>query len=433
MKSNFKIALLASILSPFTLYAQTTTFEKYLTKNISHAFYMTDAPSLAKQFDLKTPADAAPLVRYNTFLETLLEQERKLNAPTGKATLGFSYDQAGPGNQNLVNINSKVSLSKKNYPSEFLLESTVDVTSQNGNLQENLADLAINYDYYLTPNVETFVFANRFSDKFMGIDQRYEVGGGVVLEAAGNVDRNYEAIRTNNKKGAASRRLYDALNAEGREILVKLEEPTADIKMWNDTLLRDKKPEEQQAVHQKIDAEKKRSYRQVNQSYRTWRAALLVGIFHETEKSTLSETKTYQRFVGNDTIDVTDVLEKSLDVNKIWRFEVRPTLDIRADLFKLSIRPYFKLPFIKPVTRTFQNPDDALPDSTITRRYDYRFDGTAKLSIEKGPLEFGVSYRFLYDNFAPMDFISPKGTVPAVFVREKKQHHLVRLNFSIKF
>ena len=432
MKKHHYTAVLFPLLSSFTLYAQTTTFEKYLAKNISRAFYMTDAPSLSKQFDLK-PDDAAPLVRYNTFLETLLEQERKINAPTGKATLGFSYDQAGPGNQNLVNINSKVSLSKKNYPSEFLLESTVDVTSQNGNLQENLADLAINYDYYLTPNVETFVFANRFSDKFMGIDQRYEVGAGVVLEAAGNVDRNYEAITTNKKKGAASRRLYDALNAEGKEILGKLEEPIADSMVWNKAFSSGKKPEEWQAVRHKIDAEKKRAYQQVNQTYRTWRAALLVGIFHETEKGSLSETKTFFRPAGADSVEVTELLEKSLVVSKIWRFEVRPTLDIRADLFKLSIRPYFKLPFIKPVTRTFQNPDETLPDTTITGRYDYRFDGTAKLSIEKGPLEFGVSYRFLYDNFVPMDFISPKGSVDAIFVEEKKEHHLVRLNFSIKF
>jgi hypothetical protein len=100
------------------------------------------------------------------------------------ASAGFGGDSAGSSERSKASIESE--LKAGIYPGQFRMKAgaSLDFKSDASgqSLTEDVTSILINYDHYIHPNWEGFAFMERFTDSYMQIDQRYEVGPGIKFE-----------------------------------------------------------------------------------------------------------------------------------------------------------------------------------------------------------------------------------------------------------
>lgn len=96
------------------------------------------------------------------------------------AAAGFSGHESGESN--LYQLGLGVGVTKEMYPGEFQFRTTTSLVIQDSKLQENVNLLNLSYEHYLSPWLETYGFLERFSNTFLGLQYRYEIGGGFKAE-----------------------------------------------------------------------------------------------------------------------------------------------------------------------------------------------------------------------------------------------------------
>lgn len=120
--------------------------------------------------------------------------EKKQNEFTGTVKLALNSDDST--NNESYNIRGGFSVDKGSYPNQFRASVNIAVDDNDGGFSEELSTLRVSFDRYKdvfghssptkvrsrTPLYEFFTFGERFTDKFMSIDQRYELGVGLKLE-----------------------------------------------------------------------------------------------------------------------------------------------------------------------------------------------------------------------------------------------------------
>jgi hypothetical protein len=79
-----------------------------------------------------------------------------------------------------LNLNS--SISKGFFPNELTFITDSSFQLEDGAVKENVTKLLLNYEYYFSKCLEGYVFVERFSDSYLSIQQRYEIGTGLKLE-----------------------------------------------------------------------------------------------------------------------------------------------------------------------------------------------------------------------------------------------------------
>jgi hypothetical protein len=102
---------------------------------------------------------------------------------SGAAAFGFSSDNAGNSEKTRGAMEARFEAGQ--YPDQFRLEAgaSMDFDNQRDEeLNEDVTRILLNYDHYFTPGSEGFGFIERFTDTFMSIDQRYEMGIGLKRE-----------------------------------------------------------------------------------------------------------------------------------------------------------------------------------------------------------------------------------------------------------
>jgi hypothetical protein len=118
----------------------------------------------------------------------MLDLAEKAHADSsGRSTYvgaGFTGDSAGMIEHAKASIEGGITIGT--YPGEFSMDvgATLDFKRNNSDeeLSEDVTSIKMSYDHYFTPKWEGFAFFERFSDSFMQIDQRYEVGTGLKWE-----------------------------------------------------------------------------------------------------------------------------------------------------------------------------------------------------------------------------------------------------------
>lgn len=93
---------------------------------------------------------------------------------------GFSGNRAGQ--ESLYKINLDASFNKGVYPRAVRFESGISAQTRNNVVQESTTSLMLNLDQHLSPFLETYGFVDRFSDDYLSIKERYEIGGGLKWE-----------------------------------------------------------------------------------------------------------------------------------------------------------------------------------------------------------------------------------------------------------
>lgn len=117
------------------------------------------------------------VVRFMRERNSALKELSKLKI---SATAGFSGHEAGENN--LYQLGLGVGVTKEMYPGEFQFRTTTSLVIQDSKLQENVTTLNLSYEHYLAPWLEAYGFLERFSNTFLGLQYRYETGGGFKAE-----------------------------------------------------------------------------------------------------------------------------------------------------------------------------------------------------------------------------------------------------------
>lgn len=123
--------------------------------------------------------------RFTATLDELVDQEtyeRTLRAEIG---FGFSGNEAGsfsgvgPGNDTLFKLAGHGELARGTFPSAFTLTADIDAQIRNNVFEQNVTRFRASYDYHQNDHIGYFGFVERYTDNFMSIESRYEIGAGV--------------------------------------------------------------------------------------------------------------------------------------------------------------------------------------------------------------------------------------------------------------
>lgn len=362
-----------------------------------------------KSLRLAANADVA------AFLKAAAELQ-KIGARLGSLKAGFSFGYTGDrsysgdsirDSNHLLNVDTNIV--KDQYPSALKFRTSTKLLLSKGSLQNESSTILLSLNHYLLPFLEGYVFTEKFSDSFMSIKQRYEMGAGFKFEynfdpirgdPAVDPVRTLEAL-TPPGAGAPPRALRRTLElAEKRfmDLFPSLEEgflralkeagvPPDDLTVIFSCL------ETVERVYDRIDTALAKD--------RSW---LNVGIafsaFSEVEQDEIAPyyyTPTGQK------------VSKSylLDPEQRFRFVIRPSLEwFIADGVSLTSMLYVKLPLSAPYTKLIIL--DAENPSQKTRYYDWRVDSATDLKFNLGrnlswggDISLTLEYQYHFDNAPP--------------------------------
>jgi hypothetical protein len=116
------------------------------------------------------------------FLESvdfLKNQEQKQRRLDLSVDIGFSGNRTDK--ENLYKLDVGANIKGGRYPHEFRFNAETSVQYKDDVLQEDITTTLVNYDYNIFPWLETYGFAERFSNSYLSIDQRYEIGMGLKV------------------------------------------------------------------------------------------------------------------------------------------------------------------------------------------------------------------------------------------------------------
>ncbi|MDH3285787.1 MAG: DUF481 domain-containing protein, partial [Acidobacteriota bacterium] len=117
------------------------------------------------------------------FAAWLKAERKKEDELTSKITLNSVSNDTDSADNARLWVDAAVK--QGSYQGQLRFALGAQVEFKNETVEENVTNLVVNYDHYFRPWFEIYGFAERFSNSYMGIDQRWEGGGGILLEYDG--------------------------------------------------------------------------------------------------------------------------------------------------------------------------------------------------------------------------------------------------------
>lgn len=287
--------------------------------------------------------------------DSVFNSLKKIKGEVNMDVIGNKSDK-----REFFRIASGFKLDQGVYPYEVNILSRFETQVSDGKLVEKVNEIDISFDYHPV-NIgngrflEFYAFAYHFSDEYLGIETKYELGwGGIVSYWSKNV--NSSGVRLKNLMGNIAE-------------LTKI-----NLKNAVDTLDKDNIPEK--------TAEKIYAISQTNiKNYSKWRLALLFGIFYELEHVALTDS-----FI--------DMPHDFFAASSYIKWQIRPTLEFHpGDIFSIRISPYVKMPFEKMRDEYLNK------DMTVEKRLNYfvYFPVYCDFKLNEG-ITLSFEYRLYYDN-----------------------------------
>jgi hypothetical protein len=305
------------------------------------------------------------LVRRNDVLEytaKLRAYETEIGRVRGSVTFGTTGDTTS--SQDQFKATAGIDFSVGTYPSQLRVLTKADVRNTNNELSEDVSTFLVNFDHYFVKSeqgaiapcfvpatvadtpaerrqqrtdrgaqapvrrlLESYGFIERFSDSFMGINRRFEVGGGVKLEwHSGSLT----------DKGCAALRTLEGLRAEYAGVETAFNE-LAEITNPAD-------PQSFSSLFPRSTFYNRAAF--ARNQYSKWETGVAFSLFRESERP--SEFVTTVLDAANQPLldDDENVITKKLapPTTNGERFTVRPSLIWRPrDDFKLTTVYYYKM------------------------------------------------------------------------------------------
>lgn len=379
------------------------------------------------------------------------------NEASGPITVGDEEDEE---RRQLYKLNSRMNASYGRYPGQFKFRAGIGVTFEDGEFREDVSDLFVAYDRYARDWAEFFVFADRSSDNFLSIDQRYEVGAGVVVPIGrrsthGWTKRGTEFLNETAYALPTSRREADSpsihtapwvrcylraealMSGEGterrpaeppserRSAPAQSDPPQGDREQGapagsSQETLDSAQVARFTAIATKADAARERARKSASKHLFKFRTALALGAFVEFEMATLEGS------IRRDTIETT--LEAPLRGERKIRLQIRPTLEWRAsDAVSLGFHPYFKLPAPGGGWRVEVPDRDGGTREVVDIRYDIQSWLQVRLSSGSPSVRMWLEHRWLHDR-APPAVVLSEGTLIARDTRNS-----LKLGFGLEW
>lgn len=312
------------------------------------------------------------------------------------AAAGFSGHESGENN--LYQLGLGVSVTKEMYPGEFKFRTTTSLVIQDSKLQENVTTLNLSYEHYLAPWLEAYGFLERFANTFLGLQYRYEIGGGFKAEY------NFQPGKWESSGGGSGRIfekyhrfLTDLEHRAKMEAEAGDEEAAAYIASLSSQLLHLRKQE----------------------------SGIMESVRKDTSLLTLGMAISF--FAELEKANHAVILDPAEALNEQEKFRVafRPSFIFRpSGLIALSGQFYYKYPLFKR-----DNPDDPLQYRTDTiLRAALNLTGGAEWT-KSAALIFEYHRHFDNNPFGAFNIVN-QSNVDASKVNKSHDTFLIQLNFE---
>lgn len=375
---------------------------------------LRDATAPLKHPGLRSQCTASDTLSSNALLGLLKaiadeqEAQRKLTFEVGAAL--SSDDADGGGSLNAAeNHRADVSLALRrgSYPGELGFATNFGVSLADGRFSENISQLHVSYDHYIGPQVQPFVFLNRLSDQFLSIDQRYEVGSGIVIDVhpfrVYKSDEQTPSGRDRLRKISADSLLDDRYVLTWMNCLQKAYAvASGGTNFAKDSLLI-------RGLLERVRKERRRVSDGVRKTTSWLRAAMLFEVIAELERATIA----VKDAAGNE-------LATPVPGRRTYRWAIRPTIVLRP-FEALTIRADY---YYKHAFAGFRAAADGSSDFRRDVRVAVIADGSASGA---GRLTATLEFQRLFDN-APPFAGGPSGVVVA-----RDRHDRIALRLGAKF
>lgn len=414
-----------------TYYQKTTLFFSIIFISFSVNAQITN--EIIKKYDLLNPESLSSEneKKAKPFWETIQYlRNHEIKESRFHSTVKFGVHGDEAEDRSLYVANAGLNFKKGFYPGELSVSSSVRVRLDDNVFRENVSTLSMTYDYNFTPETEGYVYLDRFTDNFMNIDQRYELGGGVILPIFGgwsdnNLIETGEPIiqKLNQINFDTSEAFPDSEWFEVLEIQSKKSKEN-----WNED---DRKNLISNTKKDLATLRKswKNAHATTIKKYAKWRTALLLGLTSETEISNLSGKFLTQS--GEE-----QLFEEQANKHT-WRWTVRPTLDLHPNPYlTIKFRPYFKLPM------PWEWEEKVSLGENSDNRVDWRMDLQSsavvyfptKLWNQNRAISMSFSYRYLRDYSPPRLFLSNLNlNGENLFLEARGEHHIISMAFQVSF
>ncbi len=336
-----------------------------------------------------------------SIFELLLKEYSESQKISGKLTFGFRGNVTD--NQELFNLNTGIEFRQGKYPYEINFSSKLDIQIKDGKLQENLSNLKASYDRYVPIKkhpllLEWYVFMARTGNQFMGVNQRYESGGGFTI----SLWKKFKNTDTTSNYGRLKHQIkyFDSTNT--------LAFCSGVCKV--DTIL---SPAEKRTIG--TSRFNVLQYLRIKET--KVRIALLAGLFYEAESISFADSLS--------TINGTEYIPHDFEATNHFRFNLRPTFDFHLSNLTLKIRPHFKLPLTS----------DWIVERDGRSVYDMRFELPVSLGVAiSKSFSLSVEYRLFHDqapNSYLTSFVATDGQ--PVYLTANRNNHVTRLSVIYNF
>ena len=255
--------------------------------------------------------------------------------------------------------------------------------------------MMVNYDYHFTPWFQVYGFVERFSNSYLSIKQRYEIGTGISFELdlfnKEKIDKELNSIRSKSEEDYEKfKNIYgnitDALYEEFRTYLDNLPDDTP-VEKHAKYLISSK--------FEDLEKEEKRIKQAFKKKYAKLSVGLAISLFSELEQAEINVYFDEERTVnGVETIQATETTSITLDMEHKFRFVLRPLVVFRpSDDLTLMAFKYFKCPLGSP---TENGERDYRTDALIRAEFELK-----KAAGWAEKLSFILEYQRHYDNLPP--------------------------------
>ncbi|MCJ8290879.1 MAG: hypothetical protein HRT58_13925 [Crocinitomicaceae bacterium] len=362
------------------------------------------------QDKLLSDPSTAPLFRLvsdkpSDFFQTFMDL-RKEHFHARKMTGGlfFGFNGNSTSKQELFKLNTGVNFKRGNYPYQITFKSQLNIQIQNGKLQENLSNLHIAYNRFVNYSKEPllfewYVFMNRSSNQFMGVNQRYETGAGYVLtfwKREKNLSKASKAIKA--KLTSSITKTKNGLKFCSKDLCVGMSKlDKSDIR----TILNAKK-----SVIQNLRIKETK-----------YRFSLLAGLFYEAENMTFSDSLL--------TLTGKQKFTHEFDATNNFRFTLGVKTNFNLSYLTLNINPRFKL----PLSSSWMVERDGR--SVYDMRFELPIELTAKVSKK---FSMGIQYSLFHDQ-APSSFQTNEFTTDSqvIYNTTSRNNHVTSLAVKYTF
>ncbi|MBC8753435.1 hypothetical protein H2O64_02050 [Kordia sp. YSTF-M3] len=364
-----KLLVLLLVCAPFLGIAQNSGDSKKLIRNISldlfsytHGSFTTDNTTLDMIED------------FNSYLKTI-GKIGEINSLSGSINFGIIGNESDNADQ--YTIQSGMNFNSGLFPLNVEASMNIQTQIQNGEFNEVVSNIDLSVDY-LSENTthEGYAFVIRSRNTFLGVNQRYEIGGGYVANLFKSTMKEGQALINSIKKWEGN---YSKNTLDNIDYYTHLKKTFGadDI--------------------EKLFTETEKHKNTVKVKYSRYRFAFLIGFNTEVE-----QTKENLELYANDS-----TFTNNFKGTTIFRLVLAPKFELRGEKFKWSNTLFGKI--------RVAGDDESSIDNTslITDPNDFRESKLTDFWIQfQSKFEFKLSkslsllatINYIYDNAPKRQF-----------------------------